>query len=206
MTLASRVGNALIRGFLTAIGDGSAMQTVQVGGRAGEVKGGVERFQNYGSTSHPLPESPNGQAAEAVVIAIEPDMRVVVVCDDRRYRPRANALRPGDVALYTDLDDAIGSFHAPGDPSPVHRIQLSRDDMGEPVTYIQVGDARVTITSAKITMDVAEVEITGRLIDNTAAGNVNHVDTMRSIYDGHTHPENDSGGPTDEPIQPQGPY
>ena len=58
----------------------------------------VERFQNYGFTSSPLP------GAEVVTARMGSDI-VIIVTDDRRYRPIT--LQPGEVAIYTDEGDHI---------------------------------------------------------------------------------------------------
>lgn len=245
--LIRRVSNMAMRAFITAVDDTPKMQEVQVGGRAGEAKGELERMQDYGITSHPLPESKNGQAAECLVLAIESDMRVIVKADDRRYRPHKGALDPGDVALYTDLDTR-GAHFEDSDKNPTHRIQLGRDGQGRPLitlrrqqgahqsTYMMSHNSLVetitdgastttrmtnpaqisetvrsgrkistrTVTSDHMHLDVDLVTVTGRLIDNTKAGNGTHVDQMRAVYDGHTH-TGDDGGTTGKPHQPQGP-
>lgn len=245
--LGRRVSNLLIRSFITAVDDKPKMQEVQIGGRAGEAKGELERIQEYGMTSHPLPESDTGQAAECIVLAVESDMRLIVKADDRRYRPHQGALDPGDVALYTDLDRADAHF-SDSDKTPTHRIQLGRDAQGHPIitlrrqngaqqsTYVMTSSNLVetitdgaatstrittpsritetvqsggktstrTVTSDHMHLDVDLVTVTGRLIDNTKAGNSTHIDAMRAIYDGHTH-TGDDGGTTSNPHQPQGP-
>lgn len=58
----------------------------------------VERFQNYGFTSSPLP------GAEIVTARMGADV-VIIATEDRRYR--LTTLRPGEVALYTDEGDYV---------------------------------------------------------------------------------------------------
>lgn len=91
------VGRAVIR----AVADGTKMQEVQLSGLAGEVLASVERFQEYGFTSHPHP------GAEAAVVFVGGDRShgLVVAVDDRRYR--LVALNQGEVALYDDLGQVV---------------------------------------------------------------------------------------------------
>lgn len=93
-----RVRLMVSRAVLSAISDTAGLQLVQVKLLDGEVRDGVERFQNYGMTSVPLP------GAEGVMVCVSGnrDHGVVIAMDDRRYRIKA--LQPGEVALYTDED------------------------------------------------------------------------------------------------------
>ena len=75
------------RAVLSAISDGAGIQLVQVKLLEGEVRDGVERFQNYGFTSVPLP------GAEGIMACVSGnrDHGVIVAMDDRRYRIKNNA-------------------------------------------------------------------------------------------------------------------
>jgi len=81
------------RGIVRLVNDAAALQEVQVELLSGELLT-LERFQDYGITSVPLP------GAEAVTVAVggRRGKSVVVRADDRRYRVKLN---PGEVALYT---------------------------------------------------------------------------------------------------------
>lgn len=89
------------RAVVRLVSDGVRMQALQLGLLDGELADGVERFQNYGLTSHPHP------GAEAAVIFLGADRGhgVAIAVDDRRYR--LVSLQPGEVALYTDEGDVI---------------------------------------------------------------------------------------------------
>lgn len=89
------------RAVVSLVNDALKMQGVQVQLLADEVRDNVERFQNYGFTSHPHPE------AEAIVVSIGGNRNhaVVIAVDDRRYRLKG--LAAGEVALYTDEGDKI---------------------------------------------------------------------------------------------------
>jgi phage baseplate assembly protein V len=96
--LRRRVRLMISRAVLSAISDGTGIQLVQVKLLEGEVRDGVERFQNYGFTSVPLP------GAEGIMACVSGnrDHGVILAMDDRRYR--INGLQPGEAAMYTHKD------------------------------------------------------------------------------------------------------
>lgn len=99
--LAQRVQLMVARAVVQLVNDASTMQGLQVSLLADELRSDVERFQNYGFTSHPKP------GAEAVVVCVagSRDHPIVVAIDDRRYR--LVGLAQGEVAIYTDEGDHI---------------------------------------------------------------------------------------------------
>lgn len=98
--LLNRVKNSAARAVVRLISDDLKMQKLQLGVLAGETIDGVERFQEYGLTSHPH------EGAEAIVLFIGGDRShgVVVALDDRRYRL---SLEKGEVALYDDQGQVV---------------------------------------------------------------------------------------------------
>lgn len=86
------------RAVLSLIQDATGMQIVQVKLLDGEVCDGVERVQNYGFTSVPLP------GAEAIFLSLggDRDHGIVITADDRRWRIKG--LQGGEVAVYTWKD------------------------------------------------------------------------------------------------------
>ena len=115
--LSRRVKLAVGRAVLQLVDDARKLQSVQVVGLRGEVLDEVERFQQYGFTSHPHPK------AECVVLSVG-GMRqhpIVIAIDDRRYR--LIGLEEGEVGIYTDED----LVDAPDDDATrPHRIVLKR--------------------------------------------------------------------------------
>ena len=99
--LRNRVMLMLGRAVLSAINDNGGVQVVQATLLEDELRGDLERFQEYGFTSVPLP------GAEALVAFIggNRDHGVVVAVEDRRYR--LHGLKGGEVAIYTDEGDFI---------------------------------------------------------------------------------------------------
>lgn len=92
------------RCVLRLASDGLRMQTCQVGLLDEETADDVERFQNYGVTSVPLP------GAEGVCLFLGGSRAhgVIIAMDDRRYRLKG--LQGGEVALYS-IDDQEPAGH-----------------------------------------------------------------------------------------------
>lgn len=173
--VAKRVALSVARAVLRLVNDGPPIQTAQIDLLAGETRNRVERVQEYGFTSVPLP----GCKGVAVFVGGDRSHGIIVGTDDPRYRLRS--LAAGEVAVYTDEGDCV----------VLRRGRL-----------IQMFTNTLEVhAAAKVRFVTPLVETTGDLIDQTSGGNGNTVQQMRAIYNGHVHPENDSGGPTDAPIQ-----
>ena len=99
--LMNKVQMMVGRAVLQAIDDSKGIQLLKLALLKDEVRSKVERFQNYGFTSHPKPD------AEAIVIFPSGDRShgICIVCDDRVYRLKNMA--EGEVALYSDEGDYI---------------------------------------------------------------------------------------------------
>ncbi|MBU1229561.1 MAG: phage baseplate assembly protein V [Proteobacteria bacterium] len=126
------------RCVLRLVNDGLKMQAVQVGLLDGETGDNMERFQNYGHTSVPLP------GAEGVALFLGADRAhgVIIAMDDRRYR--LGGLAGGEVALYS-IDDQ--------EPAG-HRIVLKRGGV------IEVrGDIIDLRAATRLHLSAPEVEI-----------------------------------------------
>jgi len=99
--LQNRIMMIVGRAVLEAVKDDDDLQTLKLSLLKGENRDGMEHFQNYGFTSHPIP------GAEAVVVfpGGNRDHGLVVAVDDRRFRLKS--LPQGEVAIYTDEGDKI---------------------------------------------------------------------------------------------------
>lgn len=97
----NRMRLAIGRAILAAVSDAGAIQTAQADCLADETHDDVERIQEYGFTSVPLP------GAEAVLVfpGGNRDHGLIIAVDDRRYRLKA--LASGEVALYDDLGQYV---------------------------------------------------------------------------------------------------
>lgn len=127
------------RAVLSLISDATGMQIVQVKLLNGEVRGGIERVQNYGFTSVPLP------GAEAIFLSLggDRDHGIVITADDRRYRIKG--LQGGEVAIYTDEDKSAGE----------HRILFKR---GKEI-HLVAGASSIVMTPTGITITAPNLDI-----------------------------------------------
>lgn len=89
------------RGVVNIVNDALKIQGLQISLLADEVRGNVERFQEYGFTSHPHP------GAEVIALSVggSRDHCVVIKVDDRRYRLKG--LAQGEMAIYSDEGDKV---------------------------------------------------------------------------------------------------
>lgn len=99
--IVARMRLMINRGVLELTDDANGMQRVQISGLADEVLSDVERFQQYGFTSVPLPK------AEVIFVSLggRRTHAVVVSADHPQFRKKG--MQPGEVALYTDEGDFI---------------------------------------------------------------------------------------------------
>jgi phage baseplate assembly protein V len=154
------------RGVIELVDDGEGVQKLQLTVNAGALWDGVQRFQEFGFTSTPLP----GAEVTVVSIAGLRSHGIVVAVEDRRYR--LAGVPGGGVALY----DASGAT-----------IVLSNDGK------ITLTAPEVTIAAAtKVHMDTPLLEVTGDIkaagnIVDTSGSNARSMAGMRTIYDEHTH-------------------
>ena len=152
--LERRLAQAVLRAVVDAVDDERRLQLVQVSALHGEVQDGVERWQQYGFTSHPHPE------AEAVLLAVggQRSHAVAIAVDDRRYR--LVGLERGEVAVYDDQGQYL----------VLRRDRI--DVFGKKLTVAIEGDADVTV-GGNLTAQATSVEVSA-LLDATvqAAGAV----------------------------------
>lgn len=175
-SMANAVKLAIGRAVLRAVSDKPGRQFVQFEALQNEVKDGIERVQQYGFTSHPIP----GASVVFVCVGSNRDHPVAIAVDDPRYR-KAN-MSPGEVAIYTDEGDYV---------------HLKRGRIVEINT-----DKLVVKASNSVRMETPILEVTGHIIDRCdAEGQSMHA--MRAIYNTHTHPETNSGS-TQQPNQTMG--
>lgn len=136
---ARRIRLIAARAVITLIDDASKLQGAQVKLLADEVRDLVERFQQYGYTSVPLP------GAEGIYLSLNGsrDHGVLICVDDRRYR--ITGLQGGEVALYTDEDKEAGE----------HRIVLKR---GKEI-HMVAGESSIVMKPDGITITTPSFDI-----------------------------------------------
>lgn len=170
--LMARLRGAVARAVVSLVNDGAMLQALQVRLGADVVRDKAEHFQHYGFTSVAHP----GAEGVALSVGASSDHTVVICVDDRRFRLKG--LEAGEAALYDDLG---------------HTVHLTRagiviDGGGHPVLLTNLAKLRVE----------ADIESTGQIKD-LCDGAGKTMSAMRAAYNGHVHPENDSGGPTGGP-------
>lgn len=173
--LARRIRLLAGRAVVSLIDDATKLQGLQVELLEGEVRDQVERFQQYGLTSVPLP------GAEGLYLSLNGsrDHGVVISVDDRRYR--LVGLAGGEVAIYDDQGQKVH----------LTRDGIVIDGAGLPITIENTPKVRMVTPLLEVTGEIKDrCDSTGR----TMSG-------MRTIYDGHTHHENDMNTETNAPSQ-----
>lgn len=178
------------RGVLTGTNDALKIQNLQMTGLDGEVFDEVERPQQYGQISVPLP----GAEVFFACLAGQRDQAVALVVEDRRCRP--GTLDAGDAGIY----------HYEG-----HRLLLTKG--GRAVLTCKNLEIRA---STRIRLNSPETEITGNVTIQKnlqvqggftlhGTGETRRMVTMSDAtisgvrYSGHTHHEYDRGGTTGGP-------
>jgi len=164
-----------------------------------------EFLQHYGYTSRP-------KAGAEVVFIRQGNSIIAIASDDRRYRI---SLENGEVALYTDEGDKI---HLKRD----RIIEILGGEKIIASTKVAEINASVSATitsptvdvvaSTKVTLTAPETEITGNvqvggamavagaLSSATSVADPNGtMQAMRGVHNGHTHPENGTGGGITDP-------
>lgn len=167
------IANMAARATVVLVNSSSRIQRVQVRLLNGEAKQNLDHFEAYGQTSHPHP----GAEGLALFLGGDRSHGIVVVVGDRRYR--LTGLEPGEVALYDDLGQKVH----------LTRSGIVIDGAGRPI---------LITNTPKVRMETADLEVTGEITDHCDSDG-RSMSSMRSVYNSHTHPENDSGGPTDPP-------
>jgi len=175
--LVQRMQLMIGRAVVLLVNDGTKLQGLQVSLLADEVRGDVERFQDYGFTSHPHP----GAEAVAACVAGSRDHVLVIAVDDRRYR--LAGLAQGEVAIYTDEGDKIVLKRG----GTIEVTAATKVRLVAPVVECS-GNLTVagSITSGASITAAANVADQGGA--KTMAG-------MRTAYNSHDH----SPGPTPDP-------
>lgn len=166
--LQRRVMMTVGRAVLRAIDDSGSRQTAQIEALRGEVRDAVERMQQYGFTSVPLP----GADGAVVFVAGNREQGIIVATEDRRYR--LTGLEGGEVAIYDDQGQ---------------KVHLTRDGIVVETSLdltATIGGA-AAVTAASVSVTAPTVTITGDLsVTGTITGTVDVVGGGKSLKT-HVH-------------------
>jgi phage baseplate assembly protein V len=145
------------RCVIELVKDAPKVQEVQIALLADEVRSDVERFQNYGLTSVPLP----GMEAVALSVGGNRDHMIVVAIGDRLYRLKD--LAAGEVALY----DHLGNFVHLKANGTIH-IKASRVEVEATTVVLLSGDVNLGAEGGKAIARVGDMVAVG---SGSSAGN-----------------------------------
>jgi len=174
--LQRRVMMTVGRAVLRAIDDSGSRQTAQIEALRGEVRDAVERMQQYGFTSVPLP----GADGAVVFVAGNREQGIIVATEDRRYR--LTGLEGGEVAIYDDQGQKV---HLTRDGIVVETSLDLTATVGGNVSVTATGSAEVTAASVSVTAPT--VTIAGDLsVTGTITGTVDVVGGGKSLKT-HVH-------------------
>ena len=155
-------GSMVTRGTIVKVNDDPKMQEVDFHGLHDETKTGVERFQNYGFSSVPLPPSMDDKGvmrhAEAIVLSGSGNRShpLVMGVDDRRHRPKGG--KPGEVGLYDDQKQTV-TLTRDG-------IVISGGASNKPIN-VMVGGVTFKISSAGVDVTGGYFKVNGHRVDET---------------------------------------
>lgn len=180
--LTNRVRNMVVRGIVKMTNDDKKIQQIQASLLAGELKSGIEHYQNYGFTSNPLP----GMETAIVFCGGDRSNGVIVGIGDRQFRLKS--LKPGEVAIYTDEGDFL-KFER-GRKVTLNTLFLTVNATQEMVLNAQ----KIAVTaSEKISFQTPIIQTSGDVCDKNGT-----MQSIRDTFNIHAHP-GDSGGQTGTP-------
>lgn len=207
LPLSSRVRNMLARAVIKAVQDDKKLQTMTLSILAGELKSGIEHYQDYGLQSVPLP----GMEALVSFVGGNRNNGVIIAVGDRQYRLKD--LKGGEVALYSDEGDYIIlkrknniEFHTKHLKMFVeedYQVQAKKIIMVAEDSYsVQTKTANIRAeTSFDIDTDKASVKASSSAVFDTpilsGTGDIkdkkSSMQAMRDIYNPHTHTDSMQG-------------
>lgn len=139
----------------------------------GETLNNLARVEPYGFSYRPKP----GCQAYMLFPSGDRSYGVAIVVGDKRYQLQ---LVEGEVALHDDQGQ---------------KVHLTRTGI-----VINGGGMPILLTNTPLVRMESHLDVTGEIRDRCDADGLT-MEGMRQTYNIHTHPENDGGGPTDDPIQ-----
>lgn len=155
------------------------VQLANIDGLSGEAQPDIEVMQHFGFTSTP----PDGTQAIVLPLGGRTSASVIIATEHAAHRLHLD--NRGEAAIYTDDGTWV---------------------------YLKRGGHVHIKAATRVLIECPLTETTGDLLvggDINAVGNITDLvnddgasmASSRAVFNGHTHPENDSGGPTDQPIQ-----
>lgn len=148
--MAERIRGMIARATVSAVDDSPQAQALQLELLADETHNDVERFHDYGFTSHPLP----GAEAAVAFVGGTRSHGIVLKVEDRRYRLKA--LAQGEVAIFDDQGQ---------------KIHLKRDGIAiESHLKVSIDAPEVTVTADTVDVTADTVTIESEAVQLGGAG------------------------------------
>lgn len=144
------------KAIVTAVNDDGELQQLQTTILKSEIKDRIDRYQNYGFTSNPLP----GAQAVAVFNGGNRQSGIVLAVDDARYRVKN--LKPGEVAIYTDEGDSITLHRNRHIKIRTKKFELDTEDC-------QIKTAKFSVTNGTIDITVLLIQWMNEIITATTS-------------------------------------
>ncbi|OGQ23569.1 MAG: hypothetical protein A3I05_08665 [Deltaproteobacteria bacterium RIFCSPLOWO2_02_FULL_44_10] len=188
--LKRRILLSISRAVVETIKDDEGIQKIQASLLADEVQDNMERFQNYGFTSHPPKDSegvavfPGGDRSHGLLIAV----------DNRKYRLKG--LQGGEVAVYTDEGDSIILKRN-------HHIEVNTQRLTIHATNaVQINTPLVTFNTS-VQID-GMLTVNGNIMSSVhISDSIGTMGAIRNIFNQHQHQEHGDGGGITDPPNPQ---
>jgi phage baseplate assembly protein V len=175
--LTIRLRNMVVRGVIRLVYDNNKVQKIQASLLAGELKDGIEHYQEYGFTSNP----PTGLETLVVFCGGDRSNGVVVAVGDRKFRLKD--LQSGEVALYTDEGDYLKFARN-------HTIKVSTLNLEVNATQAITYNTKQFNIKATTGVNIKTPKVTASQ-DISAEGNINDnlgtMQSIRNIYNNHIH-------------------
>jgi len=204
--LTRRVMNMVARGVIAKSDDEPGMQNVQVTLLHEEAKVAVERFQNYGFSSH----APGQSEVVVVFFGGGRDHGLIVGVDDRDSR--FTGLQEGEVAIYTDEGDSVVMKRDNNiEITTKHALVKAEEDATIETKDAKIKAEQATITGTdKLTLESTSLDITApSSIARSGETGVMHLTADRLIAFNSPYfsglPEGTGGGPQGPPGPPGDP-
>ncbi len=174
--ISRRIRLAIGTGIVRMVNDAGGLQVLQISGLPGELRDGVNRYQNYGHASVPH------AGAQAVMVAVGGNRNhlVAIAVDDARYRPKG--LQAGESVLYNHLGDFI-RFH---NGRIVQVVAGNKVDLTAPEAVFNC--------SVKVTLNTPLLSVSGGIhaggnihSDTQVSDSVGSMQGMRTAFNPHRH-------------------
>ena len=146
------LAHIVTRAVVTLVNDAAKMQALQVSLLADEQLDGVEHWQPYGFTAHPL------AGAEALVLSVGGHRAhsVVVSCADRRYR--LVGMEGGEVAIFTDEKDKIHFKRGRVIDIETHTLNIQAATAVNFDTPLITSTGRIESAGDQVAGDISQIE------------------------------------------------